>query len=349
MLGAGTIVSAGGIDVKKRKVVLWSLIVAVAATAVTLAVLRMHHWRPGSLTLQGAVIRNDSDTRKQLPISDALVIASDGVTSASADSDAAGYFKLRLPGVVWPGRMINLSFRHEGYQPVDLTLHAGLHLARTDLTIVPMTPVPQQPGASPDGLQSVVSNIRVRYTVNSQAEENIGSAVRTFQVVNQGNTPCSHQAPCSPDGNWNAARGSLQLDAGPGDEFRNVRASCIAGPCPFTRLDASGYQNEGRSIIVSALVWSNTATFLVEAEVFRTSISSSVRESYPVIFGRAINFTVPLTQEGVSLEADIDGTPMLFPLGPELYLSWANCSSRPSSKEQKAAVYLCELKPDYRF
>ncbi len=69
--------------------------------------------------------------------------------------------------------------------------------------------------------------------------------------------------------------------------------------------------------MVSAIDWSDTSTFLVEAEVFHAAMSSSVRESYPVIFGRSLSFTVPPTQEGVSIEAEIDGTPMVFPLGPK--------------------------------
>jgi hypothetical protein len=212
-----------------------------------------------------------------------------------------------------------------------------------------MTPIPEQSRLISGAPQSVVSNIRVRYTVNSQREENVGSAVKTFEVVNKGNVACRHQAPCSPDGNWKASAASLPLDAGTGNEFRNVRASCIAGPCPFTRIDSNGIANGGRNITVTAYDWSDTATFLVEAEVFHTAISSNVRESYPVIFGRALNFTVPPTQEGVSIEAEIDGAPMVFPLGPDLYLSWATCSSRASRKEEEPTVLLCELKPEYRF
>jgi hypothetical protein len=74
-----------------------------------------------------------------------------------------------------------------------------------------------------------------------------------------------------------------------------------------------------------------------------------LRELYPVIYGPALNFTVPPTQEGVSIEAEIDGTPMVFPLGPELYLSWATCTSRVSSKVDNSTIYLCQLKPGYRF
>ena len=87
----------------------------------------------------------------------------------------------------------------------------------------------------------------------------------------------------------------------------------------------------------------------MEAEVNHTGISSNVRELYPVIFGSTLNFTLPPTQEGVSLEADLDGAPMVFPLGPNLYLSWANCTARTESERDKTMVYRCELKPGYKF
>ena len=257
---------------KRKKVLLWAIAGTVIVATATVLLLRLHHWRPGSMRIQGAVIRDDSDTRNQLPIANALVTASDGVTSSSTESDASGYFKLTLPGVDWPGRIVKLSFRHEDYEPLDLELYAGLRLANQELTIAAMTPIPGQAtlpiqsGITAGSSQSVVSNILVRYTENSETEDNIGSAVRTFQVVNKGDVPCNRQAPCSPDGSWKASRGSLSLDAGPGNEFRNVRASCIAGPCPFTQIDSSSSLNGGRNITVSALDWSNTVTILVEAE-----------------------------------------------------------------------------------
>jgi hypothetical protein len=141
----------------------------------------------------------------------------------------------------------------------------------------------------------------------------------------------------------------VSLDAGADNTFENVRASCIAGPCPFTRIDTSGFIHGGRNIHIAALNWSNTATFLLEAEVYHTAISSNVRELYPVIFGRTLNFTLPPTQEGVSLEAEMDGSPMVFPLGPNLNLSWATCTVRTGTDKEKTTVYRCELKPDYRF
>ena len=99
--------------------------------------------------------------------------------------------------------------------------------------------------------------------------------------------------------------------------------------------------------MVSARDWSDTATFLLEAEVFHPMVSQVVHESYPVIFGDGLNFTLPSTAEGVSIEADLDGQTIIFPLGPALFLSWASCNARVNPDQTR--VYRCELKPGYRF
>jgi hypothetical protein len=40
----------------------------------------------------------------------------------------------------------------------------------------------------------------------------------------------------------------------------------------------------------------------------------------------------------------------VFPLGPNLSLSWATCNVRiGTEEEEKTTVYRCELKPGYRF
>ena len=230
-----------------------------------------------------------------------------------------------------------------------MKIQSGFRTVAKELYVARMVPRHEQSAVRPGSPPIVVSNIRVRYTVNSTTESNIGSAVKTFQAVNKGNVPCVRHPLCSPDGNWKASTGSATLDAGVGNEFRDVRASCIAGPCPFTRIDSSGFAKGGRNITVSASNWSDTATFLLEAEVFHTAISSTVRESYPVVFGRALSFTLPATEEGVSLEAEVNGAPMVFPIGPALYLSWATCTARTNSEDEKTTVYRCELKAGFRF
>ena len=334
------------------KKVVWTII-AVAAVVVSLLLLRAHRLRSihvrQSLPIEGAVIQRDPDTKKQVPIADVVITASDGANSATARSEASGYFKLVLEKAVLSETPVMVSFRHPSYEPLDLNVQTGRLQTPDQLHVAAMVPVPPKTVTRSSRPETVVSNIRVRYTINSRTETNVGSAVRTFQVVNTGNVPCNHQAPCSPDGKWKASSASAALDAGADNTFSNVRASCIAGPCPFTRIDSSGFVQGGRNISVSALDWSDTTTFLMEAEVYHIAISSNVRQLYPVIFGRTLNFTLPPTQEGVSLEAEIDGAPMVFPLGPALDLSWATCTVRTDAEKEKTTVYGCELKPGYRF
>lgn len=333
----------------KRKIVVWTILGAVAVTASIVLTVRMHRWSAGAMRIKGAVIRRAEDTRRELPIADVVVTATDGRTTVSTQSNSSGYFNLPFQGGVWPGQSITLSFRHPEYEPLDMKLASGLQLIAGRIYIASMEPLPAPQATKPNQPLTAVTNIRVRYTTNSESKINIGTAVRIFQVNNTGNVPCSHHPPCSPDGKWKASTGSESLDAGPGNEFGNVRVSCIAGPCPFTRIDSSGFVNAGRNITVSALDWSDTTTFLLEAEVFHTANVSNVRESYPVIFGRVLNFTVPPSQEGVSIEAEVDKTPMVFPLGPELYLSWATCTARTDAEGDKSTAYRCELKPGFRF
>jgi hypothetical protein len=336
----------------------WAIIAIAAGLLIVLLLLvRAHRLRSlaerQSIPIEGAVIQRDADPNRELPIAGAVITATDGVKSATAQSDAAGYFKLVLQKGVLSDRPVTVTFRHADYEPLDMTVQTGRLAIPKKLYIADMVPIPPPipsksiAKSSPPSI--VVSNIRVRYTINSRTETNVGTAVKTFQVVNTGNVPCNHQAPCSPDGRWKAASASVSLDAGADNAFGNIRASCIAGPCPFTRINSNGFVHGGRYIKVAALNWSDTATFLMEAEVYHTAINANVRELYPVIFGRTLNFTVPPSQEGVSIEADLDGSPMVFPLGPEPGLSWATCAVRTGTEEEQTMVYRCELKPGYRF
>jgi len=333
----------------RRRIVNWLIIAAIGTVAVAFLLFSLRRWAPRWSVIQGAVIRHDADTRKERPIAGVLITVTRGMTSVSAKTDASGYFKITFPQTVLPGQTLGLTFEHSDYHTLQIQVPIPFRSSLHRLVIAAMTPVSSQTRLISMGVNSTVSNIRVRYTVNSQTDENIGSAVKTFQVVNRGNVPCDRRFPCSPDGYWKASTASAQLDAGPGNEFREARASCIAGPCPFTRIDSSGFAGGERVIIASATDWSDTATFLLEAEVFHTENVSNVRESYPVVFGQALNFTIPSTAEGVCLEAELNGVPMVFPLGPDLYLNWANCEARTNSSTDKSTVYQCVLKPGYGF
>ena len=81
-----------------KKVVWTSIAVAAAGVLVLLLLLRAHRLRlmaeRQSVPIEGAVIKRDADTQNELPITDVEITASDGATSATTRSDAAGHFKL---------------------------------------------------------------------------------------------------------------------------------------------------------------------------------------------------------------------------------------------------------------
>ena len=310
-----------------------ALVVALAAVAT--------HYIRRPIFLKGAVLQQDQDPRKQSPITNVEVSATYDL-SATVKSDFSGFFRLGLRRGVKRGQSITLQFRHPDFVPVDLS-----EVVSDQLYIVHMMPL--HPDVETDANQPniVVANVFVRYSIETTAEVNVGAGVTTFQVANTGNVPCDQHKPCSPDDKWKAAIGSASLDAGQGNVFQNARVSCIAGPCPFTKIESDNFSQGGRNIQVSVLNWSDTTTFLFQAEVFRQEISDIVRESYPVIFGRALNFSLPGAAEGPTLEAEIDGTNIVFPLGPSPTLSWAVCNVRVGKDQSKS--YRCELKPGYRF
>ncbi|HET7205443.1 MAG TPA: hypothetical protein VFI95_02585 [Terriglobales bacterium] len=315
------------------------------------------------LTLRGAVIRQDSDPRRELPIADAeitvtntstpsgdsqvnklfSIASSDPATIATAVSEVSGFFSVTLPREIRRGRSITFTVHQPDYRPLTVNDYVG-----DKVFVLRMEPLRKtgEEAAKPAGPEITLSNLLIRYSEKATTTVNIGSAVRIFEVENKGNVACNGHHPCSPDGRWKAAVGSVALDAGPGNEFQNARASCIAGPCPFTEIDFSGLRG-ARNIRVSARVWSDTATFLVEAEVVHPAVSDVERESHPFMLGRAMNFTVPPSAEGVSIQAEMNGETIVFPLGPALILTWADC--RESRGSDQAKVYRCELKPGYRF
>lgn len=324
---------------------------AIAGGAAALGVLvyfGVSHWRPRLFVLEGAVIRGDTDPRKEVPLADVEIEATNGNSSTKTRSDSSGYFRMTIPGLILPGQYIQLEFKLRGYETLTLPVMIRLRRSPPHLILAEMPPEPAEAETKMPAQRVLVSNIRVRYTVNSERAENIGSAARTFEVVNEANVPCEHRDPCSPDGHWKASTTSIRMDAGAGNEFRDARASCLAGPCPFTRIDDRGFARAGQIITASAMDWSGTATFLVQAEVFHTSIISEVRVLYPVVFDEEFNFTLPPTAEGTSLVAELGGEEIVFPLSPDLELSWASCGVRKGENGIND-VFQCQLKPEFRF
>ncbi|HEY1262325.1 MAG TPA: hypothetical protein VGF06_02310 [Terriglobales bacterium] len=298
-------------------------------------------WQRKAVVLHGALITQSSDPHKQTPITGAEITLANGLAVAPVKSDSSGLFALTLQKSVRRGQAIVFHFRHPDYKPLDLKEFAG-----DKLYVIHLDPL-AEPKPQPNHPQTTVANVLVRYSLKAAQTINIGSAVKPFSVENTGNVPCKGHHPCSPDGKWKASIGSAELDAGAGNEFRNVRASCIAGPCPFTSIRTDMTPDGSRVVKATAINWSDTATFLMEAEVFHPMYSDMIRESYPVIFGQALNFTLPNASEGVSIQAEINGETIVFPLGPTLVMRWADCNARVNPDQTR--VYRCRLKSEFRF
>ena len=319
------------------------LLLVVLLLAMVGSLLYVRNVKRRTIRLLGAVITRNSDPRKQLPIAGVIITAADGFTETQSASDSSGLFIFALRRRLLRHRpVITLRFRHADYEPLEMTVPVS-----DQLSVAAMVPI-NHPRTVPNSAPSqIIGNVAVRYSIKTATEVNVGSAVKSFEAENTGNVPCEGHPPCSPDGKWKASRGVAALDAGAGNEFRNARASCIAGPCPFTRIETPPAEMNGRTIRISALAWSETATFLVEAEVVHPMVSDLVRNLYPVIFGNALNFTLPPAAEGVSIQADWNGQTTVFPVGPALLLDWADCNAR--ANPDRTRVFRCELKPEYRW
>jgi hypothetical protein len=323
--------------VQRRKLTIAAAVVAGASLVAAALVYKFSGPRKIA-SITGAVLRYDEDPNKQQPIGKTVITAVAGDAKGEAISDQLGFFNLKLKPEVFAGQIIHLSFKHEDYVPRGITARAG-----DGINVVRLKPRTSEEAAQP---AVAISNVRVRYAFTNTSNVDVGSAVRTFEVVNKGNVPCNHRPPCSPDGRWMASIGSTSLYAGSGRQFRNVRVSCIAGPCPFTRIESDQFSRGGRNISVSVRNWSDPVTYLLEAEVTQTVVSDIIRHSYPAIFGRSMNFTLPSGAQGPSIEAEVDGTPIVFPLGPNLRLSWADCTVEAGADGTK--LCRCTLKPQYR-
>jgi hypothetical protein len=311
------------------------VVAIIAAILITRVIVRYR-----SVTIRGAVFRQSDDPNKEAPIAGVRIEATEGSVLASAISGPSGGFAVSLQRSLIRRHSLTLTFRHPDFRPFNIFDPSG-----EPLYVVKLMPLRPPVPLDPEKPLIHISNIFVRYTVKTEATVEIGSGVKTFQVDNTANVPCNGNKPCSPDGKWKAAVGSASLDAGPDNEFRNGRVSCIAGPCPFTDVQRDDFSKGGRTIGVTVRNWSDTTTFLLQAEAVRRVITDTTRKSYPVIVDHTIDFSLPASAEGTCIEAEVDGMPIVFPIGPNLWLSWANCETQLEPENNR--LYRCELKPGY--
>jgi hypothetical protein len=320
---------------RRTKTILAVATVALALAGTAYGVVRMR--RIPSLT--GVVLREDPSPENQLDVPGAEVRITNDITEGVATTDSAGYFHVKLQGVQ-KGEDITIHVRHPNYQPDDV-----LAVASDRLYVIRMKPAAVAPRSS--GAPVVISDVRLRYGLKSQMTENIGSVVKMFEVRNTGDVPCEDKPPCSPDKKWKAAIWGASVDAGDDNQFQDARVFCIAGPCPFTKIEKDSFSQGGGHIGVLVRNWSDTATFVIQAEVMHTMSSDTILHSYPVIFNQTASFALPARAQGPSIEATVDRQEIVYPLGPAAKLSWADCDVQ--SRKDSTRLYQCVLKPGYQF
>ena len=97
--------------------------VTLAAIFAGILLLRRHN-RP--MMLRGAVIRQDTDPKRELPIAEVEIEAiANGSVIGDGKSDSSGFFAIGLRTGIRPGRPITLRLRHADYQPLELREFAG--------------------------------------------------------------------------------------------------------------------------------------------------------------------------------------------------------------------------------
>lgn len=325
------------------------LVVAVAVViAVRVAKKGVPRIHP-AITIEGSVLNQDADPSKRTPIPAVTVTATRGETELVRQTDPTGYFHVSFSGGIESGKDLTLTFVKSGYKTVQMTpTHPGdqLYIVQMEPVAAPTRPVRTQQKQATAKLTEI-KDVRVRYSFKNESTISVSAVAKEFMAPNKGNIPCRDLKPCSPDGKWKATLTILPIDTEPGNEFRNIRVSCIAGPCHFLKLDPPAIENDGTKLKISVLNWSDTSAFLVEGDVVRKMVTSTVRQSYPFILGNTMNFALPPTSEAVSIEANVDGKLIIFPLGPTLDLSWADCNVDTTTGGDK--TYRCQLKGGYQF
>ena len=160
----------------------WKIVGIVIAVGAASAIAPRLILRHRSIVLEGAVMLKDSDPKRESPIAGVTmsVDPGDGVTPAeSTTSTFSGYFTLRLRPTVLYGDKVTLRLRHADHQPLDMVVPVAeqlyvIHMSSNRADVPPRRPAERRAG-----------DVVVRYTIENRTAMNIGSGVKTFQVVNR--------------------------------------------------------------------------------------------------------------------------------------------------------------------
>src|SRR5579859_7756299 len=107
------------------------LLVAALLAVASLALIRWQKQK--TISLQGAVLIQDADPRKQQPIA-GVEVSAGNLAMSDVKTDSSGLFVLKLRKPIRRGYAIDLSFHHAQYHPLVVNEFVGnklyiVHLA----------------------------------------------------------------------------------------------------------------------------------------------------------------------------------------------------------------------------
>ena len=326
------------------------IVAALGAAAAVAAVLALKQpaislLRQPAISIEGTVILQDDDPTKESPIAGVSVAVEpdDGVSLVdTATSDFSGYFKLRLPPTIVYGDSVTLRLRHPDHQPIDLVVPVAEHLYVMRMSSA--HPEVQPRPARPD---IVLSEIIVRYTIESRTALNIGSGARpsTCPIVAMSRAIGSRRVHLMASGRRRTAVCRSTPERATSFAMRACPASLVHARLRISsRMDfrAAARSSRPRSATGRTRPRSRLKP---KCSGLRTPIRLSVPTQSSSDTGSTLHWPPP--PRGVSIEAEVDGEPIIFPLAPNGILSWATCNVR--IQKEQARLYRCELKPGYIF
>src|SRR5579862_4664513 len=107
---------------RTHKIEVWATLLVVLLAGGGLALYRWQKQK--TISLQGAVLIQDADPRKQQPIA-GVEVSAGNLAMSDAKTDSSGLFILKLRKPIRRGYAIVLDFRHPQYHPLVVNEFVG--------------------------------------------------------------------------------------------------------------------------------------------------------------------------------------------------------------------------------
>ena len=250
----------------------------------------------------------------------------------TATSNFSGYFKLRVAPDRWSTATPSRS--GSGIPIINRSISMVARRAAVCAPHVVGSPRCAAPAERPD---VVLSDIVVRYTDREQDGDEHRQRRQDLRSRQHRQHPLrSRIRPVHP-----TASGRRRMAACPSTRERTTSFAMRACPASPVRARLRGSSRtdfpEGATSSPPRSATGRTPPRLrSKPRSFGPQNTNTIQRSYPIILGRGAQlYAAPLPPQGVSIEAEVDGSPIVFPLAPNGFLSWATCEIRARERVKR--------------